>query len=114
MATWEPRTASRAAAKSVLSPPTRMMRLGKAYSPGAGFDLSQHRPLIEAWDMFRIAWAMRVASLPVMPVMVMVKTDLANGVCQNERKQARDDVICLGRQSPFAAHGVYMELETMS
>ena len=57
---------------------------------------------------------MRVASLPVMPVMAMVETDLANRVWQNERKQARDDVTCLGPQSPFAAHGVYIGLETTS
>lgn len=48
MATWEPRTASRAAARSVLSPSTRVMRLEKAYSSAASFDLSRHRPRIEA------------------------------------------------------------------
>jgi hypothetical protein len=64
--------------------------------------------------MFRIAWAMRVASLPMMPLMAIVETDFANGMCQNERKQARDDVTCLGPQSLFAAHGIYMGLETMS
>lgn len=38
MATWEPRTASRAVAKSVLSPSTRVMRFEKACSSGASLD----------------------------------------------------------------------------
>jgi hypothetical protein len=114
MATWESRTASRAAARSALSPSTRVMRLEKACSSGASLDLSWHRPRIEAWDVFRIARAMRGVSLPVIPVMAMVETDLANGVWQNERRQARDHITCLGPQIPFAAHGDYVGLETMS
>ena len=108
MATWESQTASDAAARLVLSPSTRVIWLEKARNSSASLDLSRHRPRIEAWNVFRITWAMRVASLLVILVMAMVEMDLANGVWQNERKQVRDGVTCLGPQSPFAAHGVYM------
>lgn len=36
------------------------------------------------------------------------------GRTRESKLQARDDVTCLGPQSPFAAHGVYVGLETMS